>query len=134
LGSVSSINTIDDSVNAPIAGATWNNPVWVVARIDAQRVFVLDKGAGSVVEINTSGTVDTIQGGISVGVGADYMVYDKNLNRLYVTNPGGGTVSVLDASDITGSISLVAVGGCTGGAFGGGFAGYDSLLRGGGDR
>lgn len=107
LGSVSSINTIDDSVNAPIAGATWNNPVWVVARIDAQRVFVLDKGAGSVVEINTSGTVDTILGGISVGVGADYMVYDKNLNRLYVTNPVAGTVSVLDASDITGSISLL---------------------------
>ncbi len=107
LGSVSSINTIDDSVNLPIVGANWNDPVWVLARADNQRVFVLDKGAGSVVEINTSGAVDTIQGNVAVGAGADYMVFDSRLSRLYVTNPVGGTVSVLDASDITGTISLL---------------------------
>ncbi len=98
-GSISSINTVDYSVNLPLAGATWVSPAWLVARNDNQRLFVLDKGAGTVVELNTSGTVDTLIGSVNVGIGAEFMIYDSTLSRLYVTNPVSGMVYVLDASD-----------------------------------
>ena len=108
-GSLTSINTLDYSVNPPIAGLTWTSPVWVVARSDSQRLFVLDKGAGTVVEINTSGVTDSVVASVPVGVGADYMIYDKTLSRLYVTNPITNTVYVLDASDaVTGTVSQLA--------------------------
>ena len=35
---------------------------------------------------------------ISVGAGANYMVYDGKLNRIYVTNPVANTVTALNAS------------------------------------
>ena len=108
-GSLTSINTLDYSVNPPIAGVTWVSPAWVVARSDSQRLFVLDKGAGTVVEIDTSGVTDSVVASIPVGAGADYMIYDKTLSRLYVTNPIANTVYVLDASDaVTGSVSQLA--------------------------
>ncbi len=108
-GSLTSINTLDYSVNPPIAGVTWVSPAWVVARSDSQRLFVLDKGAGTVVEIDTSGVTDSVVASIPVGVGADYMIYDKTLSRLYVTNPITNTVYVLDASDaVTGTVSQLA--------------------------
>jgi YVTN family beta-propeller protein len=107
-GSVTSFNTIDFSVNPPLAGAAWISPIWVAARTDNQRVFVLDQGAGTVSEINTFGVTDVLIGSVPVGVGADYMVYDSTLNRLYVTNPITGMAFVLDASDSTGMISQLA--------------------------
>lgn len=94
-GSVSSINTIDKSLNPPVASA-WVSPVWVAARSDSQRVYVLDSGAGTVTAIDTF--ADGIVGTASVGVGADYMLYDPTLNRLYVTNPATSTLSILDAT------------------------------------
>jgi YVTN family beta-propeller protein len=108
-GSLTSINTLDYSVNPPIAGLTWTSPVWVLARSDSQRLFVLDKGAGTVIEIDTSGVTDSVVASVPVGVGADYMIYDKTLSRLYVTNPVNNTVYVLDASDaVTGTVSQLA--------------------------
>lgn len=108
-GSLTSINTLDYSLNPPIAGVTWVSPAWVVARSDSQRLFVLDKGAGTIVEVDTSGVTDSVVASIPVGVGADYMIYDKTLSRLYVTNPITNTVYVLDASDaVTGSVSQLA--------------------------
>ncbi len=108
-GSLTSINTLDYSVNPAIVGVTWTSPAWVVARSDSQRLFVLDKGAGTVVEINTSGVTDSVVASILVGAGADYMIYDKTRSRLYVTNPVTNTVYVLDASDtVTGSVSQLA--------------------------
>jgi len=108
-GSLTSINTLDYSVNPAIVGVTWTSPAWVVARSDSQRLFVLDKGAGTVVEINTSGVTDSMVASIPVGAGANYMIYDKTRSRLYVTNPVTNTVYVLDASDtVTGSVSQLA--------------------------
>ena len=35
---------------------------------------------------------------VSVGVGANFMLYDSTRNRLYVANPANNTVTYLDAS------------------------------------
>jgi len=99
-GSVLSINTIDQSVNPPIVAspaAPWILPVWVVARADSQRVYVLDQTSGFVSAIDPAS--DTVVGTpVSVGVGADFMLYDPILNRVYVTNRTSNTVFALDAS------------------------------------
>jgi len=94
-GSVSSINTIDRIPNPPISG-TWISPVWVVVRSDGQRAYVLDSGTGNVSAIDTS--TDNVIKNVTIGVGADFMLYDPNLDRLYVTNPATNHVIVLDAS------------------------------------
>ena len=98
--SVVSVNPGNLTVNPPISpfpGTTWITPVWVVARTDNQRVYVLDQGAGSVSSIDTfSDTV--VATPVSVGVGANFMSYDPNLDRIYVTNPTTSTVMVLDAT------------------------------------
>src|SRR5450755_309021 len=98
-GSVMSINTIDNSVNSPLAppaGSSWNAPTWIVARSDNARVYVLDQGTGTVAAIDTAS--DAIVGAASVGAGANYMLYDRTRNRLYVTNPVAHTLTILDAS------------------------------------
>ena len=95
-GSVTSINTIDKSVNPPIANAAWVSPVWIVARPDAQRVYVLDQGSGVVSAIDTY--ADAVVGTRSVGVGADYMVFDSKRSRLYVVNPVAGSLTSLEAA------------------------------------
>jgi YVTN family beta-propeller protein len=100
-GSVTSINTIDKSVtsNPPLATFGWVSPVWVVSRSDSQRVYVLDQGSGLVAAIDTS--FDSVVGSVSVGVGANFMIYDSQLNRIYVVNPTANTVTSLDASTDT---------------------------------
>ncbi|HEV2714475.1 MAG TPA: hypothetical protein VGU64_04370 [Terriglobales bacterium] len=97
VGSVISINSIDKSLNEATTGL--NAPVWVTTRSDSQRAYVLNSGSGS-----GSGTISTIDtfsdsvlSDVPVSVGANFMLYDPKLNRLYVTNPAG-TVSILDAS------------------------------------
>lgn len=102
-GSVESINVLDGSVNPPIAAcaaAPWSSPVAVVARSDNQRVYVLDQGTGYVSAIDTSSgtSTDTVVGCAATGPGASFMRYDSALNFLYVTNPVGQSLSVLDAS------------------------------------
>jgi YVTN family beta-propeller protein len=119
-GSVSSINTIDRTVNPPIANGAWISPVWAVARSDSQRAYVLDSGSGTVSAIDTAS--DTVVGTTSVGVGANFMLYDSSRNRLYVTNPTtatganpkGQSLSIIDASSdaltVLANISFAASG------------------------
>ena len=95
-GSVTSINAVDRSINPPIANATWISPVSVAARSDSNRVYVLDQGTGMVSAVNTF--TDTVVANASVGVGANFMLYDTTRNRLYVANPVANTVTYLDAS------------------------------------
>jgi len=81
---VMNLSPVDLSTTATIPiGA---NPSWIATRPDGQRVYVLTAGDGLLHTINTvSNTlVSTPQ---SVGVGANYVLYDKSLNRLYVTSP-----------------------------------------------
>jgi YVTN family beta-propeller protein len=105
-GSVTSINTLDRSVNPPIANA-WISPVSIAARSDSNRVYVLDQGSGTVSAINTA--IDAVVSSISVGVGANFMLYDPMRNRLYVSNPVQNKVIYLDASNDALSAVTVAV-------------------------
>jgi YVTN family beta-propeller protein len=95
---VSSLNSIDLSLNA-VTGFTGVTPVWVLARSDGQKVYVLTEGDGQLVTIDTA--TDTVAGSLPVGAGANFIFYDSNLNRLYVTNPVTQTVYVF--SDIGGA-------------------------------
>src|SRR5208337_5089552 len=51
---------------------------------------------GNVSAIDTS--TDSVIKNVAVGVGADFMLYDPKLDRLYVTDPATNQVIVLDAS------------------------------------
>ena len=106
-GSVTSINPVDRSVNPTIANATWVSPVSVVARSDSNRAYVLDQGSGlvSVIDPATNSVVNSV----SVGVGANFMVYEPTRNRLYVSNPANNTVTYLDASSDALSAVVVPV-------------------------
>jgi len=93
-GTVSSISTVDDTVLKVIGVGP--SPVWAVARADNARVYVLDS-SGTISVIDTfSDTV--ISSSASAGAGANYFFYDRVLNRLYVTNPSAGTLSIFDVS------------------------------------
>ena len=95
-GSVTSIDPVDRTVNPPIANATWISPVFVVARSDSNRVYVLDQGNGLVSAIDTA--ANAVVNSVSVGAGANFMAYDPTRNRVYVANPAKNTVTYLDAS------------------------------------
>jgi YVTN family beta-propeller protein len=96
------LSPIDLSVIATIPVGT--TPVWAVARADNQRVYVLTQGSGTLIPIDTG--TDTIlqsQTNLSVGAGANFLLYDPHLNRMYVTNPTTGQVFVYSA---TGGLDL----------------------------
>ena len=72
------------------------NPSWIAARPDGQLVYVVTQGDGQLSTISTlSNTVTSAQ---SVGVGANYVLYDKSMNRLYVTSPASGLVYIFSAT------------------------------------
>src|SRR5579864_7837925 len=84
------------SPNSVISGTT---PVWLVARADGRRVYALTQGDGHLVPIDTA--TDTVLGSqtnLSVGSGANFILYEPKLNRLYVTNPATGAVYVFSAT------------------------------------
>ncbi len=93
--SVSSLNTVDLSANV-VTGFTGTTPVWVVARSDSQKVYVLTQGDGQLITIDTA--TDTVTSSLPVGIGANFIFYDPDLNRLYVTNPATSTVYVFSVS------------------------------------
>ena len=96
--SVSGFNTLDRS-SRTISGS-FNAPLWLVSRSDSQRVYVLN-GNGVVSTIDTTSTAgpdDVIDASVTVP-GAAYMLYDGNLNRLYI--PGGSQLTILDISRST---------------------------------
>ncbi len=76
-----------------------NTPAWAVSRPDSQRVYVVTQGDGQLYTIAT-GTNTVIPGSPQSvgGPGANFVLYDKSRNRLYVTNPNAGTVYVFDAT------------------------------------
>jgi DNA-binding beta-propeller fold protein YncE len=95
-GTISNFNTIDrlPRNSPPIAlGAA---PLWLLARSDSQRVYVLEAG-GTLAWLDTTSNAgpDTLVGSINVP-SATSMVYDGNLNRLYI--PGGSEAAVVDVS------------------------------------
>ena len=102
---VTDISPTDLTTIATIpVGAT---PVWAVSRSDSQRIYVLTQGGGTLVPIDVAtNTILPSLTNLSVGAGANFMLYDKNLNRLYVTNPTTGTVfvySTTGGTDLSGT-------------------------------
>ncbi len=74
------------------------NPVWITARPDGLRVYVVSEGTGELYTINTQ-TNTLIQPNQSLGgPGANFVVYDSSLSRLYATNPSTNAVFVFDAT------------------------------------
>ena len=93
--SISAFNTLDRSPRV-INGAAFSAPLWLIARSDSQRVFVLN-GNGTLTTLDTTADTDTVvQSGLDVGAGAKYMVYDSRLNRLYI--PSGSQLTVVDVA------------------------------------
>jgi hypothetical protein len=94
--SVSCLNTVDRSQrNPPIIPSS--PPVWLAARSDSQRVFVLESNGTLAVLDTTSTTGPDIVTETAINVpGAVSMLYDGHLNRLYI--PGGNQLAVVDAA------------------------------------
>lgn len=93
--SISDVNPLD-LTSTLVPGFTGTTPVWVVARNDSQKVYVLSQGSGQVVTIDVA--TDAVTSSLPVGAGANYLFYDSNLNRLYVTNPITSTLYVFSIS------------------------------------
>ncbi len=86
---------------------SFNGPLWLIARSDSQRLYVLN-GNGVVSTVDTTSTLgpdNMIDAGVTVP-GAAYMLYDGNLNRLYI--PAGSQLTILDVSQ---SVPAVLAGG-----------------------
>jgi len=97
---VSSINTVDKSVNPPVTAPSLTTPVSAVASVDSSEVFVLD-ATGVVWIINTFTDQVTVPPS-QAAAPANSLAYDQTHNRLYVTGMGSGatppTLRILDAS------------------------------------
>jgi YVTN family beta-propeller protein len=112
---VSNLSPQDLSIQATIP--VGNTPAWAAARPDSRRVYVVTQGDGQLYTIRTD-TNAVITGSPQPvgGAGANFVLYDKSLNRLYVTNPNAGNVYVFDATtdpptpmgSATGAISVPA--------------------------
>ncbi|MGB8580969.1 MAG: YncE family protein [Candidatus Sulfotelmatobacter sp.] len=99
---VSSLNPIDLTPNT-VTGFTGMTPIWVVARGDSQKVYVLTEGDGQLVTIDVGS--DTVTSSLSVDPGANFIFLDPTLNRLYVTNPITQTVYVFsDTGGLSGGV------------------------------
>jgi YVTN family beta-propeller protein len=84
------------------ANGLHQNPVAMVASGDGLYVFVVTQGNGSSpgwLDIISTAT-NTIGGSVPLGVGPTYGYLDPVLNRLYVTNTGGNSVSVFDVTNV----------------------------------
>jgi len=78
------------------------NPVAMVASSDGAYVFVVAQGNGTtpgyVDIVNTAN--DTVGGSVQVGLGPTAITLDTFLNRLYIANTAGNSVTVLDATSV----------------------------------
>jgi DNA-binding beta-propeller fold protein YncE len=76
-----------------------NKPAWATVRPDGRRLYVVTQGDGQLYTIRTDTNVVLPGSPQSVGgAGANFVLYDKSRNRLYVTNPSAGAVYVFDAT------------------------------------
>jgi hypothetical protein len=96
---IADLSPVDLSTLATIPAG--NTPVWGVARVDSKRVYVVTQSDGSLLTIrtDTNAVISTQSVG---GPGANFVLYDKSRNRLYVANPGtgssAGSIYVFDAT------------------------------------
>jgi YVTN family beta-propeller protein len=94
---VQSLSTVDLLPTATLTVGT--APVWAVSRVDGQRIYVVTEGDGKLYTIRTDTDALISPSGQSVGgPGANYAIYDSNLNRIYVINPNVAAVFAFDAT------------------------------------
>ncbi len=101
-GDVTVISTIDDKVVKNIT--VGSSPIWAVMSADARNVFVVNQGSGSVSVIDTLLDI-TIMPDIPVGLvpatsSPNFAFYEPNLKRVYVSNTGESTITVIKANGI----------------------------------
>jgi DNA-binding beta-propeller fold protein YncE len=109
-GSVTEISTIDNTVinpSIPVGTA----PIWAVMSTDGLFVFVVNQGDGTVTVIDAStdkvlpcSAADPacISGtAIKVGTSPNFAFYEPTLRRLYVSNTGSNTISVIRADNVS---------------------------------
>jgi YVTN family beta-propeller protein len=98
---ISGFNTVDRSPRTGSPATTSSAPIWLVARNDNQRVYVLEQ-TGVLAELDTTATAgpDPLTEYPSIAVlGATTMIYDPNKNRLYIPGGlGGPVVAIIDVS------------------------------------
>jgi DNA-binding beta-propeller fold protein YncE len=104
---ISAFNTKDRSMRPlDLNGLSpFSAPLWVIARSDSQRVYVLNGNSGNAF-LSTIDTTDTVGDKVvdildssSIPPLAAYLLYDGHLNRLYI--PGGNQLTMLDVSQPT---------------------------------
>jgi YVTN family beta-propeller protein len=74
------------------------NPAWIAARLNGQRVYVVTAGDNQLFTIDTSTNTVLSTQNLGPNPGANYALYDKNLDRLYVPSPNNGTVYVFSTT------------------------------------
>jgi YVTN family beta-propeller protein len=101
-GTVTQISTIDNTVVKSIP--VGSQPIWGVMSTDGLFVFVVNQGDGSVSVIDTSlqAVIATVQVGITPATASpNFAFYESKLKRVYVSNTGEGTISVIKADSIS---------------------------------
>ncbi len=109
-GTVTQISTIDNTiVGNPIP--VGKSPIWAVMSADGLFVFVVNQGDGTVSVIDTSlstpgsqSVIATIPVGLTPATAApNFAFYEGTLKRVYVSNTGEHTISIINASGISSS-------------------------------
>ncbi|MCU1332686.1 MAG: hypothetical protein JWM08_1678 [Candidatus Angelobacter sp.] len=110
-GNVTEISTVDNTVVKNIA--VGSQPIWAVMSTDGLFVFVVNQGDGTVSVIDTSLDIvlpctpgpscingNAIKVGATAASSPNFAFYDPKLKRLYVSNTGEQTISVIKANGI----------------------------------
>jgi hypothetical protein len=105
---VMGFNTVDRSARTIL---TFSAPVWLAARSDSQRLYVLNGPGGtnpgvvSTVDTTLTAGPDSVIDASITAPGAAFMLYDGNLNRLYIPwfnqSAQQGQLTILDVSQST---------------------------------
>jgi YVTN family beta-propeller protein len=100
--SVTEIATADLSVTRTITVDTNNSPafsspVWAVVTPDSTTVYVLNQGNGTISAIDTATGNVTPAPDPGLGAGAEHMIFDRRLKRLYVAHTNANSMSVFKA-------------------------------------
>lgn len=108
-GSVTEISTIDNTVIKPSI-AVGSAPIWAVMSTDGLFVFVVNQGDGTVTVIDASTDAvlpcaaadpNCVSGAIKVGTSPNFAFYEPTLKRVYVSNTGSQTISVIRADNVS---------------------------------
>jgi YVTN family beta-propeller protein len=110
---VTEISTIDNTVIKTIPLGAGASPIWAVMSTDGLFVFVVNQGAGTVSVIDTSLDIvlpcdigpscpsgNAIKVGSTASPSPNFAFYEPTLKRVYVSNTGENTITVIKANGI----------------------------------